>query len=238
MPSPAGVRVASSSNTGTAASSPTADTLYEKLKALAVTYGLRPGEHINEVALARQFQVSRTPLREALNRLMVEGFLSRAAKKGFARRQLDPKEIYDLYEFRNTLESAVVHLTCERASDEQFAELLAFVDACKDESDEDSQAVRFLRLDEEFHERLAGLTGNEEILRTLRNLNSRIHFVRWIDMQNKRNTTQGEHRAVVLALQGRDAAKAETLLSRHISRRLDQIVEVVKDGFAEIYLGN
>ncbi len=216
----------------------TGEVLYEKLKALAVTYGLRPGERINEVALARRFNVSRTPLREALNRLMVEGFLVRTANKGFVRRALDPKEIYNLYELRRIMETAVVHLACARASDEALADLLQFVDRSKDESDEDSKALRFLKLDEEFHERLAALTGNAEIVAALQNLNSRIHFVRWIDMQRRRQSTQNEHRAVVLALQQRDAEKAEHLLSAHISRRLDQIVEVVKAGFAEIYLAS
>lgn len=216
----------------------TGEALYEKLKALAVTYGLRPGERINEVALARQFNVSRTPLREALNRLMVEGFLVRTVNKGFVRRALDPKEIYNLYELRRIMETAVVHLACSRASDEAIADLLQFVDLSKDESDEDSKALRFLKLDEEFHERLAALTGNAEIVAALQNLNSRIHFVRWIDMQRRRQSTQNEHRAVVLALQQRDAEKAEQLLSAHISRRLDQIVEVVKAGFVEIYLAS
>lgn len=218
-------------------SQPTVETLYEKLKALAVTYSLKPGERVNEVALARQFQVSRTPLREALNRLMVEGFFSRTANKGFIPRRLDPKEIYDLYELRRIVETAMVHLACERASNTELTSLSEFVEHSKDEGYEDSRALRFVNLDEEFHERLATLAGNEEILRTLRNVNSRIHFVRWIDMQHgRRATTQAEHRAIVLALQRRDAKLAEQLLTAHISRRLDQIVEVVKSGVAEIYL--
>lgn len=242
MSPPAEARVAPSSSSSDATldgpSPLTVEALYEKLKALAVTYGLRPGERINEVALARQFNVSRTPLREALNRLMVEGFLSRTAKKGFVRRQLDPKEIYDLYEFRRALETAVIHFACARATDAQLEHLVAFVDASKDEGDEDSKALRFLKLDEEFHERLAGLSGNAEIVAQLKNLNSRIHFFRWVDMQSRRRSTQNEHRAVVEALQARDAGKAEKLLAAHISRRLDQIVEVVKAGFAEIYLSS
>jgi DNA-binding GntR family transcriptional regulator len=130
-------------------------------------------------------------------------------------------------------------LACERATDAQVTELLDFVDRCKDEPEEDSKALRFLKLDEEFHERLAALTGNVEITATLRNLNSRIYFVRWIDMQKgKRGTMQEEHRGVVLALQRRDADVAAQLVASHISRRLDQIVEVVKAGFAEIYLAD
>jgi DNA-binding GntR family transcriptional regulator len=225
MASPAEAPLASSTD----ALHPTVDALHEKLKALAVTYGLRPGERVNEVALARQFNVSRTPLREALNRLMVEGFLSRTAKKGFVRRRLDAKEIYGLYEFRRALETAVIHLAGARAKDEELAELLEFVDSSKDEGDEDSKALRFLKLDEEFHERLAALTGNVEIVAQLKSLNARIHFVRWIDMQHRRRSTQNEHRAIVVALQARgDGAKAEKLLSAHISRRLGQIVEVVR----------
>ena len=52
--------------------------IYERLKSMAMTFAIRPGERVNEVELSKALNVSRTPLREALNRLMVEGFLTRA----------------------------------------------------------------------------------------------------------------------------------------------------------------
>ena len=126
---------------------------------MAMTFAIRPGERVNEVELARSLNVSRTPLREALNRLMVEGFLTRAPNRGFIGRPLDAKQVFDLYELRRALEAGIVVIACERATDEELAELERFVKASKDRP-EDANASSLLALDEQFHERVAQLTRN------------------------------------------------------------------------------
>ena len=215
-----------------------ADRVYDAVKSMAITYGFRPSERLNEVDLARQLNVSRTPLREALNRLVTEGFLTTRLNKGFFARTLDPSEVFNLYEFRSAVEQAMVSIACERATKQELLALEKFVLASKDEK-EDVLATKLLKLDEEFHERLAQATHNEEFLRSIRGINARIHFVRWIDMQSGRRAhTQNEHLQIVHALKRRDAEGARRLIGGHISRRLDQIVEVIRTGFAEIYMGN
>jgi DNA-binding GntR family transcriptional regulator len=75
------------------------------------------------------------------------------------------------------------------------------------------------------------------MVRALKSINARIHYVRWIDMRNgRRRYTQQEHLRIVKALKARDAAAVTKLMSVHISRRLDRIVEVIRMGFAEIYM--
>lgn len=212
-----------------------AERVYEAIKSMAVTYQIRPGERINEIELAQRLAVSRTPVREALHRLATEGFLTSTPAKGFSCRPLDAKQVHQLYELRCGLEVSMVKFACERATAEELQGLAAFARNSRDEVG-DVRALRFLRLDEEFHERLAALAHNEEFLRSLRNINSRIHFVRWIDMQQgRRRHTQEEHIAIVDAICARDAGRAAALLHNHISRRLDQIVDVIKAGFGEIY---
>ncbi|MCW5603998.1 MAG: GntR family transcriptional regulator [Burkholderiales bacterium] len=213
-----------------------AELIYDRIKTMAMTFAIRPGERINEVELSRALKVSRTPLREALNRLMVDGFLTRSPNRGFIGRPLDAKQVYDLYELRIALEKATVRIACERASDEELAELDRFVKASKDRP-EDANAASLLALDEQFHERVAGLTRNQEMVRSLKAINARIHYVRWIDMrEGRRQHTQQEHLRIVKALRERDARKAATLIDGHISRRLDQIVDMIRVGFAEIYM--
>ena len=178
---------------------------------------------------------SSPPLREALNRLVTEGFLTSSPNRGFYSRPLDAKQVYDLYELRCALEVAMVPVACERASAAELASLRQFALESRDE-ETDTHALRCLKLDERFHETLAELSHNEEFVRSLRNINSRIHFVRWIDMQQgRRRHTQAEHLAVVEALCERDGATAAALLKLHIARRLDQIIDVIKAGFGEIY---
>src|ERR1700745_3877723 len=105
------------------------DRVYEQLKAMAGSYELKPGERLNEGELAKRLGVSRTPLREALNRLNTEGFLRFAPGRGFCCRQLDAHEIFDLYELRKSIEVASIRLALKRAKDEDIDALLAFLEA-------------------------------------------------------------------------------------------------------------
>ena len=205
--------------------------LYNTVKAMAVRFDFKPGERINEVELARRLNVSRTPLREVLNQLMVEGFLTRAVNRGFIARLLDAKQIHSLYEYRAVLESGIVRAACERASDAELAELRAFVERSRDVP-EDSEATRLLELDEAFHLMLARYSRNEEFVRALESVNARIHFVRWIDMQQGRRAhTQAEHMRIVQALERRDIEALPAMMGAHIGRRLDQITDVIRTGF-------
>lgn len=213
-----------------------AEQIYERIKTMAMTFTIRPGERVNEVEIAKSLNVSRTPLREALNRLMVEGFLTRAPNRGFIGRPLDAKQVFDIYELRRALEASIVAIACERATDEELVALERFVKSSKDKP-EDTNASSLLALDEQFHERVALLTRNEEMVRAVKSINSRIHYFRWIDMQNgKRRYTQQEHMRIVKALKERDVPTATSLIEGHISRRLDRIVDVIRMGFAEIYM--
>src|SRR5688572_5170549 len=85
-----------------------AEDIYDRIKSMAVTFAIRPDARVNEVELSKALNVSRTPLREALNRLLVEGFLTRAPNRGFIGRSLDARQIYDLYELRRVLETSIV----------------------------------------------------------------------------------------------------------------------------------
>jgi DNA-binding GntR family transcriptional regulator len=216
-----------------------ADRVYEQVKTMAVAYRLRPGERVNEVELARQLGVSRTPLREALNRLASERFLRATANRGYHVRPLEPGKVLTLYEYRATVEVGALRLAASRATDAEIEALAAFAARSRDEPDDDRYALRLLALDEEFHERLAELSSNEEFVRSIRGINERIRFVRWIDMQNgRRASTQAEHIRIVSLLRVREIDAAAALLQGHIERRLDQIVEVIRASFAEIYTEN
>jgi DNA-binding GntR family transcriptional regulator len=210
-------------------------TLYQRLKAMAVDFRIRPGERINEVALARELDASRTPLREALNRLVAEQLIDFQPGRGFFCRALDPQDIFDLYELRAVLEDAAVRMACERARDEDIAALkealyangLAYV----------GKTVREVtRLDEKFHLEIAALSANGELVRQLRNVNERIRFIRWVDMSSRVKETKGEHKAIMAAIEKRDADEAARLMRGHIAKRKDQIVAAVRESYSAIYM--
>ena len=202
-----------------------------------MTFHFLPGERLNEAILAKELGVSRTPLREALNRLSSEGFLTFSANNGFFRKTIDVKEIFDLYEFRRCLELAAVKLSVERATDEQLSEIEAFVAESALEV-KDRTVDDFVTLDERFHEMLIKLTGNMQMLDALKKINARIQFVRWLDMTERRPETQSQHKLIVAALRKRDREETERLISEHIAHRLDQIVEKVERSYGRIFVRN
>ncbi len=212
-----------------------AESLYLAVKEMAIQFQFKPGERINEVDLARRLGASRTPLREALNRLVAEGFLALKQRRGFFCRDLKPREMFELYQFRAILEVAAVRLACEQATEQEVMELSRFLDETGPETG-GRTSQELVALDEYFHEKITVLSRNVEMIRTLKNINARIKYFRWVDMDSKRHGTQGEHRAIVQALNARDADLAAERMNAHISRRLDQITAAVKESFSRIYL--
>jgi DNA-binding GntR family transcriptional regulator len=213
------------------------DRLYLAIKEMAISFEFKPGERVNEVELAGRLGASRTPLREALNRLVAEEFLTFQQGRGFFCRELKPREMYELYQFRSVLELAAVRLTCEYATEDEVQELSDYLDQTGPE-DKGRSSQELVSIDEHFHERLMELSRNKEMTRVLVNINARIRFFRWVDMDTRRSETQGEHRKILNAIQARDADLAATLMGQHIFRRLDQITAAVKESYSRIYMAS
>ena len=219
------------------ASQSAADRVYGELRRMAMEFRFLPGERLNEAVLAKDLGVSRTPLREALNRLSSEGFLTFSANNGFFRKTIDVKEIFDLYEFRMYLEQAAVRLAVQRATDEQLEQLRQFSIASAKE-DPTRTVNDLVSLDEQFHERLVVLSGNAQMSDALRNINARIQFVRWLDMTERRPDTQHQHQLIIAAIKARDPDAAEQSIHDHIAHRQDQIVEKVERSYGRIFVRN
>ena len=211
-----------------------AESLYLAVKDMAIQFTFKPGERINEVGLAQTLGASRTPLREALNRLVAEGFLEARQDRGFFCRGLKPREMFELYQYRAILEEAAVRLACDQATDDEIDQLVAFLEKTGPE-DGGRSSVALVALDEEFHCSVMALSRNKEMDRALHNINARIRFFRWVDMDSRRTETQSEHMAVVRALQARDADLAAGHMKVHIERRLDQISAAIKESYFRIY---
>lgn len=210
------------------------EALLSDIRAMAVDFRLRPGERVNEVALSKRLNASRTPLREALNRLVAEGFLTFESGRGFSCRRYTVGEVQNLYQLRQAIERFCAEHAAVSASAEDIARLDGFLDGTAAEAGRSLEEL--LAYDEHFHEAIAGWTGNDEMLRTLRNINARIRFFRWVDMEARRDRTQGEHRAILAAIRGRDAQLAAQLMDRHIEKRRDEIAAAVKECHARLFV--
>lgn len=219
--------------------------LYVELQKMAVDFVFKPGERLNESRLSEQLGASRTPLREALNRLVAEDFLTFEPGRGFSCRTLNPDDILYLYELRGAIECEALRFSLRRASDADIAGLVAYLDEVEAEYESCTDPVALVQMDQEFHIRLARLSGNPEFVRTLENVNDRIRYVRMIDLKTMRGNEPGDpasplrlsaHRMIVNAVQARDEAAAIAALRAHIERRRDQTTAAVRDAYAQIYV--
>lgn len=212
--------------------------VYAAIQRMAVNFEFRPEQRINEVELAAHLKVSRTPVREALNRLVIEGLITLVPNKGFFCRPFDAEQIMSLFEVRAALERLAVELAAERADDAGIDALIAFwteVRAHGGAMTPDELTDR----DEAFHIRIAQLAGNPEVVRMLEGINARIRFVRRIEIENpsRRATTFDEHLAIAEALKARDRELAVRRMSEHIAVSVSDAVAAMKEGLARIYMG-
>lgn len=211
------------------------EALYAAIKERAVTFRIRPGERINEGALAQELEASRTPLREALNRLVAERLVDFHPGQGFFCRALEPNAIHDLYELREALEVLSIRLACRRAEDATLRQLADSLYA-----QETGLAGRTVgevtEADESFHLAIARAGENAELVRQIEAVNDRIRFIRWVDMGHRVAATKAEHRDMAQALLARDEDRAAAIMQAHIAKRMDQIVAAVKEGYSAIYV--
>lgn len=209
---------------------------YEALRGMAMRFELKPGERLNEVELARGLAMSRAPLREAMNRLATEGLLTFVPNQGFSCRRLSAAEIAALYEVRAELEAAGARIAATRAKRGDLEELDRFWKQ-SEARQETTPLEEMVARDEEFHLRLAALSGNPERVRLLENINARIHFVRRVNLESaaRRRASFAEHEAVVECLLRGDGDGAAELLRRHLTLSAEQAASTIREGLARIY---
>ncbi len=212
---------------------PQVDRIYDEVRQMAVDYRFKPGERLNEGGLAKDLGVSRTPLREALNRLVAEGYLAFRPGQGFFCRSLSPTEVFDLYDARVAIETAAARLSCTRAAPAEIEPVRAFVRASEPQL-ESRMIDERVSFDETFHMRLAALSHNVELQRILSNINGRIRFVRCIHMED-RDIRNDEHLAILDLIESGDADAADQLVRKHIERRREEINAAVREGLFRLY---
>jgi len=191
---------------------------YAAIRAQVVEFRLKPGERVNEFQLARQLGLSRTPVREALNRLASEGFLELTPNRGFFFRPLDIAALVHFYELRGVLERGAFVLACERATDAAIEEVATFWQEALDGYGA-AEADWRLDVDEEFHRRLAALSGNPEFVRQIEAIDARIRFARRTEIARSPRLLQmvPDHARIIALLRARAADAGGTVLAEHIS---------------------
>jgi DNA-binding GntR family transcriptional regulator len=196
------------------------ETVYAHLRAAILTGGLRPRESLIEADLAEDLAVSRTPIREALQRLAADGIIVRR-RRGWAVRAYTPDEVRKIYEVRAILEGGAARLAAIRASDADLAALEPLsTHGHTHVHDANSQ---FVRVNDEFHDRVTAASGNEILVDLVRR-SCRYHFnYRIAAVYSTAEVTEAmhDHMALCAALKERDPDRAEEIARVHVARALE-----------------
>lgn len=189
----------------------------ERLRLRIYAHELAPGAWIDEQALALEYGISRTPLREALKVLATEGLVTLKPRRGCYVTELSEHDFDDIFPVLALLEGRCAAETAEKASDVELKSLALIHEAlevCAAEGDTN----RFFETNQEFHARLQQLSGNRWLQQLTNDTRKILKLTRRDTLRLEGRLTQSlvEHRALLTALQQRDAAKAGQLMHEHV----------------------
>ncbi|MGR9087523.1 MAG: GntR family transcriptional regulator [Gammaproteobacteria bacterium] len=203
----------------TSAKSAIAQTIYATLRGMILNFEIQPNSRLTETELASYFNVSRTPIREALQRLETEGLITIRPKQGCFVRGIDFDEFSDLYQVRGCLEVLSLETACTHMADGNLNKLSLIWETCPSVS-APGDAERIADLDEDFHLKLAEGGGNRVLVKMLADINHRIRIVRRLDFTDRQRIqkTYEEHYSILQCLLRRDFLSAKTEMLRHIKK--------------------
>jgi DNA-binding GntR family transcriptional regulator len=193
------------------------DRVHHELKRRLTLWEYLPGTRMGEEALAAEFGVSRTPVRDALRRLEQEGFLEDTEGwTGYRVRKPDLPRMEELYEVRLSLEQAAVRRLAAAPAGPEIDELLRLWQQPKGPSPAPDPDM--VHADEAFHETLARLAGNQTLYTMLCSIDEHIRIIRTNDFLTPRRISQTyrQHRGILLAVRRGDPDLAVERLSAHI----------------------
>jgi len=200
------------------------DGIYERLREAIVTGRARPNERLVETELADWLKVSRTPIRESLNRLAVEGLVV-SRRRGWIVREHTSEEIRQIYEARAALEGYCARLAAERASKTELDQIVS-IHRPKDKHSSTSSREHLVNFNDRFHESIISAAHNERLSELLRN--NRTYYFNYRIAQlyddDEAEAALAGHEAVVRALHDRDPDRAELEMRRHIDLALKVIL--------------
>lgn len=188
----------------------------------------RPGDRLREEDVAQRLQVSRTPVREALGRLLAKGLVEPASGRGLVVRSLGTAEVLELYAMREILEGAAARLAAQHASRSEIDALVDLESAFEARSNDPAEMARLNRA---FHEMIFRSARNRYLDSALQELQDGIALLGMttFSIGGRPSTAAQEHRSLIDAIAARDADRAESLARAHIREALRSRLKLLQD---------
>lgn len=205
---------------------PLRDVVFNTLRDAILKGELEPGERLMEVALAQKLGVSRTPIREAIRKLELEGLVKMTPRKGAEVAQITRKDLSDVLEVRRHLEELAVELSCRKATDTELEELRRCQEEFKHKIEYDD-LTEMAVADVALHDVIYKTTGNNRLIQILNNLREQMYRYRleYIKDEHKRKVLVDEHQALIEAISARNVEAAKEAIRQHISNQEKTIIE-------------
>ena len=208
---------------------PLRDVVFNTLRQAILRGELKPGERLMEIQLANKLGVSRTPIREAIRKLELEGLVLMIPRKGAEVAEITEKNMLDVLEVRRALEELAVKLACERITEEEIQELKEAADAFQKILSE-KDITKIAEADEAFHDVIFKSTGNDRLIQLLNSLREQMYRYRLEYLKREEYHPQllEEHQQIIDRITRKDQSEAAELIDRHIGNQVDVMLEMIR----------
>ena len=208
---------------------PLRDVVFNTLREAILRGELKPGERLMEIQLANKLGVSRTPIREAIRKLELEGLVLMIPRKGAEVAQITEKSLRDVLEVRRALENLAVQLACLRMSPQTLADLKAAARAFEEIlGGEDVTAVA--EADVAFHDVIYMATDNQRLISLLNNLREQMYRYRveYLKKKNATNSFLWEHQEIIRAIEAGEIDVATKITEQHIDNQVEAVSDALR----------
>jgi len=199
---------------------PLRDVVFNTLRQAILKGELAPGERLMEIQLAERLGVSRTPIREAIRKLELEGLVLMIPRKGAEVAKISEKSLRDVLEVRRSLEDLAIELACQRMDEEDIKELEEAQDVFA-QAIASGDAMAIAESDEHYHDVIYRGTYNDRLVQILYNLREQMYRYRleYIKDADKRQILLLEHDKILKAIKNRRVAEAKDTMRAHIDNQ-------------------
>ena len=208
---------------------PLREIVFETIREAIINGQLPPNERLMEIQLAEEMGVSRTPVREAIRKLELEGLVIMIPRKGAYVAGLSLKDIADVFEVRAALEGLAAGLAAERITEEEMEQLersLVKVSELTELNDIDE----LINVDTKFHDVLYKASRNERLVQIVSNLREQIQRFRTTSLAQPGRIKDAleEHKKIVEAVSDRNLELAQALAQAHIENAENSMLEALQ----------
>lgn len=207
---------------------PLRDVVYNTLREAILRGDLKPGERLMELHLANKLGVSRTPIREAIRMLELEGLAVTLPRKGAQVAKMTEKDLQDVLEIRDALDALAVVVACQRFDDSELQTLTQAMNNFESAiANGETRAI--VEADEAFHDVIYSMTRNPKLESVVGNLREQMYRYRYEYIKDPLVYQQliTEHKAIVDGLKRRDTEYLKKIMHTHLENQVDAVRKVI-----------